>query len=327
MNTGQSNLRLQKLVTIVAVLLFIVKIFAWWLTHSVAILTDALESVVNVVAGFISLYSLYVAAKPRDLDHPYGHGKAEFISAAFEGTMIAIAGGIIIFESISGLLHPKELHQLDLGILLIGFSAIINFIIGWICIKNGKKNNSLALVASGKHLQSDTYSTLGIIVGLILIYFTHFNQLDNFVAIGFAFYIIYTGYIIIRSSLEGIMDKADTELLSKMVDVLNKNRKINWIDLHNIRIIKFGSVLHLDAHLTLPWYLNVHESNAEIDQLSQFVKDEFGESMELFVHSDGCLEFSCRICHKQDCAVRQHPFKHSIEWTVENTINDKKHGS
>jgi cation diffusion facilitator family transporter len=327
MNTGQSNLRLQKLVTIVAVLLFIVKIFAWWLTHSVAILTDALESVVNVVAGFISLYSLYVAAKPRDLDHPYGHGKAEFISAAFEGTMIAIAGGIIIFESITGLLHPKELHQLDLGILLIGFSAIINFIIGWICIKNGKKNNSLALVASGKHLQSDTYSTLGIIVGLILIYFTHFNQLDNFVAIGFAFYIIYTGYTIIRSSLEGIMDKADTELLSKMVDVLNKNRKDNWIDLHNIRIIKFGSVLHLDAHLTLPWYLNVHESNAEIDQLSQFVKDEFGESMELFVHSDGCLEFSCRICHKQDCAVRQHPFKHSIEWTVENTINDKKHGS
>lgn len=327
MNTGQSNLRLQKLVTIVAVLLFIVKIIAWWLTHSVAILTDALESVVNVVAGFISLYSLYVAAKPRDLDHPYGHGKAEFISAAFEGTMIAIAGGIIIFESITGLLHPKELHQLNIGILLIGFSAILNFIIGWICIKNGKKNNSLALVASGKHLQSDTYSTLGIIVGLILIYFTHFNQLDNFVAIGFAFYIIYTGYTIIRSSLEGIMDKADTELLSKMVDVLNKNRKDNWIDLHNIRIIKFGSVLHLDAHLTLPWFLNVHESNAEIDQLSQFVKDEFGESMELFVHSDGCLEFSCRICHKQDCAVRQHPFEHSIEWTVENTINDKKHGS
>jgi len=327
MNTGQSNLRLQKLVTIAAVILFIVKIIAWWLTHSVAILTDALESVVNVVAGFISLYSLYVAAKPRDIDHPYGHGKAEFISAAFEGTMIAVAGGIIIYESVSGLMHPKELHQLDIGIILIGFSAILNFIIGWICIKNGKKNNSLALVASGKHLQSDTYSTLGIIVGLILIYFTHFNQLDNFVAIGFAFYIIYTGYTIIRSSLEGIMDKADTELLSKMVDVINKNRKDNWIDLHNIRIIKFGSVLHLDAHLTLPWYLNVHESNAEIDQLSQIVKDEFGESMELFVHSDGCLEFSCRICHKQDCAVRQHPFKHSIEWTVENTINDKKHGS
>jgi cation diffusion facilitator family transporter len=327
MNTGQSNLSLQKLVTIAAVILFIVKIIAWWLTHSVAILTDALESVVNVVAGFISLYSLYVAAKPRDIDHPYGHGKAEFISAAFEGTMIAVAGGIIIYESVSGLMHPKELHQLDIGIILIGFSAILNYIIGWICIKNGKKNNSLALVASGKHLQSDTYSTLGIIVGLILIYFTHFNQLDNFVAIGFAFYIIYTGYTIIRSSLEGIMDKADTELLSKMVDVINKNRKDNWIDLHNIRIIKFGSVLHLDAHLTLPWYLNVHESNAEIDQLSQFVKDEFGESMELFVHSDGCLEFSCRICHKKDCTVRQNPFEHSIEWTVENTINDEKHGS
>jgi cation diffusion facilitator family transporter len=327
MNAGQSNFRLQKLVTVVAILLFLVKIIAWWLTHSVAILTDALESVVNVIAGFISLYSLYVAAKPRDLDHPYGHGKAEFIAAAFEGTMITIAGFIIIFESISGLMHPKTLHQLDMGMLLIALTAVVNYAIGWACIRTGKKNNSLALIASGKHLQTDTYSTIGIVIGLMLIYFTQFNLLDNFVAIGFAFYIIYTGYTIIRSSLEGIMDKADTALLSKMVEVLYANKKDNWIDLHNIRIIKFGSVLHLDAHLTLPWYLNVHESHNEIENISTLVKNEFGESMELFVHADGCLEFSCKICHKKDCSVRIHPLEKTIVWTVENTINNEKHGS
>ncbi|MFN5647093.1 MAG: cation diffusion facilitator family transporter, partial [Sphingobacteriales bacterium] len=291
MSTAQTNLRVQKIVTVVAVLLFAIKITAWWLTSSVSILTDALESTVNVVAGFISLYSLYVSAKPRDLDHPYGHGKAEFLSAAFEGSMITIAGAIIIYESIKSLRDPKTLKGLDMGILLVAITAVINYVTGWYCVKTGKKNNSLALVASGKHLQTDTFSTIGIIIGLILIYITGWKKLDGIVAIGFALFIMYTGYTIIRQSVEGIMDKADTELLSKLVDFLNRNRNTNWIDVHNVRIIKYGSVLHLDAHLTVPWYLNVHQAHAEIDQLSALIKKEFGEAVELFVHTDGCLDF------------------------------------
>jgi cation diffusion facilitator family transporter len=326
LSTAKLSLRLQRIVTFIAVGLFIIKVIAWWITRSVSILTDALESTVNVVAGFISLYSLYIASKPRDEDHPYGHGKAEFISAAVEGSMISIAAVIIIYESIKGFLHPKTLHGLDWGILLVAFTAVVNYITGWYCVKTGKKNNSLALIASGKHLQTDTFSTLGIIIGLILIYITHWNKLDSIVAMGFALFILYTGYSIIRSSLEGIMDKADVELLAKLVEVLNKNRPDNWIDLHNIRMIKFGSVLHLDAHLTVPWYLNVHEAHKEIDDLSALVKKEFGESMELFVHSDGCLDFSCTICSKKDCSVRKHPQKERVEWTVENISRNVKHG-
>jgi cation diffusion facilitator family transporter len=326
LSTAQTNLRVQKIVTVVAVLLFAIKITAWWLTSSVSILTDALESTVNVVAGFISLYSLYVSAKPRDLDHPYGHGKAEFLSAAFEGSMITIAGAIIIYESIKSLRDPKTLKGLDMGILLVAITAVINYVTGWYCVKTGKKNNSLALVASGKHLQTDTYSTIGIIIGLILIYITGWKKLDGIVAIGFALFIMYTGYTIIRQSVEGIMDKADTELLSKLVDFLNRNRNTNWIDVHNVRIIKYGSVLHLDAHLTVPWYLNVHQAHAEIDQLSALIKKEFGEAVELFVHTDGCLDFSCYICSVKDCHVRKHAQKERVEWTVENLISNRKHG-
>ncbi|MFN5475888.1 MAG: cation diffusion facilitator family transporter [Sphingobacteriales bacterium] len=326
MSTAQTNLRVQKIVTVVAVLLFAIKITAWWLTSSVSILTDALESTVNVVAGFISLYSLYVSAKPRDLDHPYGHGKAEFLSAAFEGSMITIAGAIIIYESIKSLRDPKTLKGLDMGILLVAITAVINYVTGWYCVKTGKKNNSLALVASGKHLQTDTFSTIGIIIGLILIYITGWKKLDGIVAIGFALFIMYTGYTIIRQSVEGIMDKADTELLSKLVDFLNRNRNTNWIDVHNVRIIKYGSVLHLDAHLTVPWYLNVHQAHAEIDQLSALIKKEFGEAVELFVHTDGCLDFSCYICSVKDCHVRKHAQKERVEWTVENLISNRKHG-
>ena len=325
MQTAQQNLRLQKIITGIAVLLFLIKMLAWYLTGSVAILTDALESTVNVIAGLIGVYSLYVSAKPKDMDHPYGHGKAEFISAAVEGTLISVAGIIIIYQAIINLVKPQPVHKLDYGILLIAATAVINLIAGIICTKRGKENQSLVLISSGKHLQTDTYSTVGIILGLILLRVFKFWWIDSAVAILFACIIMVTGYKIVRSSIAGIMDEADDELVNKMVAMLNLNRRSNWIDLHNMRIIKYGSILHLDCHLTVPWYLNVNEAHDEIDVLSHLVKNEFGETMELFVHSDGCLEFSCRICTKNDCSVRQHKLEKKIEWTMQNIVSNKKH--
>jgi len=324
-NPAQQNLNTQKIVTVIGVILFIIKLVAWYITDSVAILTDALESTINVISGFIGLYSLYISAQPKDYNHPYGHGKAEFISSGIEGTLITIAGFVIIYEAITNLRHPHEITKLDYGILLVSVTAIINYLVGQIAIKKGKINNSLALMASGKHLQSDTYSTLGIIAGLILISITHLVWLDSLVALIFAFIIIMTGYKIIRSSIAGIMDEADAELLSKVVYSLNQNRRVNWVDLHNLRIIKYGGVLHLDCHLTVPWYLNVHEAHEEVDALSKVVKDNFGDSVELFVHTDGCLNFSCKICSKFDCNVRQHPFERKINWTIENISKNIKH--
>lgn len=325
MKASDQNFRLQRNIAILSVALLLIKIFAWFLTNSVAILTDALESVVNVVAGFLGLYSLYVSAKPKDVDHPYGHGKVEFISAAIEGTLIAVAGLLIIYEAILNLREPHEIRKLDYGIYLVGGSALVNYIAGVLCEKTGKKNNSLALIASGKHLKTDTYTTAGIVVGLILLQFTQLTWIDSVVAILFSIIILYTGYKIIRSSVAGIMDEADNELLEKMVGVLNKNRRENWVDLHNLRIIKYGPTLHMDCHLTVPWNLNVHEAHEEIDALSGLVRENFGESVEMFVHSDGCLDFSCAICDKKSCPVRKSPFEKRIEWTMENISRDNKH--
>ena len=298
---------------------------AWYLTHSVAILTDALESTVNVAAGLLGVYSLYVSAKPKDVDHPYGHGKAEFLSAAVEGTLIIVAGVLIIYKATVSLIDPHQIQKLDYGIILVAATALINFIAGTICLNAGRKNNSLALIASGKHLRTDTWSTLGIITGLILLYITQLLWLDSAVAILFSLFILYTGYKIIRSSIAGIMDEADIELLKKLVALLNANRKVNWIDLHNVRMIKYGGTLHLDCHLTVPWYLNVREAHDEIEALAAIVQKEFGETVELFVHSDDCREFSCRICYKKDCLVRLHDFENRVEWTTDNIIKDSKH--
>ncbi len=325
MKAAQQNLKVQKWVAAISLVILAVKFIAYYSTHSVAILTDALESIVNVAAGFIGLYSLYIAAKPRDMDHPYGHGKAEFLSAAIEGTMIASAGAIILYKAVQNLIHPVALQKIDYGIILVAITAAANFAVGYYCLYIGKKNNSEALVASGKHLQTDTWSTLGIIAGLLLLYFTGYKWIDSAVAILFGLLVIYTGYRILRRSIAGIMDEADVKLLTKMVEILNTNRRENWVDLHNLRVIKYGNVLHLDCHLTVPWYINVHEAHKEIDGLADLIRKEFGDSFEMFVHSDGCLPFSCRICNKVNCPERKNNFEQRISWTLENISKDKKH--
>ena len=325
MQSAQQNFRIQLLITILSVVLFLTKIIAYQFTHSLAILTDALESIVNLMAGFIGLYSLHIAAKPRDIDHPYGHGKAEFVSSAIEGGLIIAAGIMIIYETVLNFVEDSPLQKLDTGLLLIGITAVINFIAGTVCLKIGKKNSSLALQATGKHLQIDTYSTLGIIAGLIIILLTKLYWLDKVIALGISVLVIYSGYKIIRVSLAGIMDEADMKLLKQLVTIINKNRPPNWVDLHNLRVIKYGPQLHVDCHLTVPWYLNIHEAHLEIDALSAMIRKQFGDALELFVHTDGCLPFSCTICTKSACAARQQPMKSRLEWTLQNIIPNQKH--
>ena len=327
MEHSKKNIQVQQWVAAISVVLLAVKVVAYFLTSSVAILTDALESIVNVVAGFIGLYSLYISAKPRDEDHPYGHGKIEFVSAAIEGSMIFIAGIFIIYSAIKNIVYPQPLQQLDVGMALVCATGVINYVMGSICIRIGSSHNSAALQASGRHLQTDTYTTIGIAIGLAAIYLTNIWWLDSAVAILFAFIIMFTGYKIMRTSLAGIMDETDMALLTDIVHALNKNRREDWIDLHNLRVIKYGDRLHIDCHLTVPWYLNQRQSHCEIDQFTTFTREHFGRTTEFFIHTDGCMEFQCPICDKQDCPVRMHAFERKVEWTVANISFDQKHSS
>ena len=324
--TAQQNFKVQKWITILSVILFAAKIIAYYFTNSLAILSDALESIVNVLAGFIGLYSLYVAAKPKDIEHPYGHGKAEFISAAAEGGLIIASGLLILYEGIINFIKTKPLEKLDTGLWLISATALINFIAGIFCLRIGKKNNSLALQASGKHLVIDTYSTLTIVAALIIILITEFFWLDKIVACILALIIIFNGYSIIKKSLAGIMDEADMKLLERIVRLLNKNRRPQWIDIHNLRIIKYGNVLHIDCHLTVPYYLNVLEAHKEIDALQDFIKSEFGESVEMFVHTDGSYPVSCAVSFNENGKAEMALQNENKEWTLENIMKDERYG-
>lgn len=322
---SRENFRFQKLVVIVGILLFAVKIAAWYLTHSVAIYSDALESIVNIISSLLGLYSLYLVTTPQDSNHPYGHGKIEFVSSAVEGILIGIAGLTIMMEACFNFFSEQTIHQLDKGIYLVLSTAVFNAFFGLFALKRGRKNNSIALQATGKHLLTDTYSTIGVVVGLVILYFTKIQFVDSLVAILFSLVILYTSYKIIRESIGGIMDEADQSILREITEKLNKNRSPKWIDLHNLRVIKYGSKLHLDLHMTLPYYFSVKEAHAEIEEVDRLMNEHFGERVELFIHVDPCIPESCRICTLQNCPKRSYEFERQVDWKLENIAKNIKH--
>jgi len=319
-------IRIQRIIAFVSVILFIAKLWAYFLTHSVTILTDALESTVNVIAGFIGLYSVILASKPRDLNHPYGHGKVEFISAAIEGSLISIAGLMIIYEAISQLLHPQPLHKLNVGIIITVITGVLNLALGAYAVAVGKKNRSMTVEAAGRHLLTDAYSTFAIIAGLALLLITKWRWLDSAVAMVFAVIIIVTGYRVLRRSLAGIMDEANEKLLKEMIGVLQQYRQPQWIDLHNLRVIQYGDVLHVDTHMTLPWYYQVRDAEKEIHALEDLIRSQFGDKIELFIHIDACMPYSCRLCALEICPVREAAFTGQIPWNEHNVWANEKHG-
>ena len=325
------NYKFQRYVAALSGIILLVKFTAWYLTGSAAILTDALESIANVGAGVIGLYALYLSMKPRDFDHPYGHGRAEFLSATIEGAMITIAGILIIMEAVRSILDPRELPNLEVGMLLILATAVANFTVGTGAVSRGKRNMSQALVASGKHLQSDSYSSFGIILGLVLMYvitkMTDYNVLwiDGAIALVFGTIIILTGVFVVKRSMDGIMDKIDIELLNKVVTTLSENRHDRWIDIHNLRIVKYGPTIHIDMHVTMPWYLNIKEQNEEICSMISLIRESYGGSAELSVTGDPCREFSCRGC-VIECTERKENFISLVKWDINNLSKDEQHG-
>lgn len=324
-NNNTDKLAFQKLIAAFGIILFIGKIIAWKLTNSDAVFSDAMESIVNVISAFMGLYSLYLAAKPKDEDHPYGHGKVEFVTSGIEGALIAIAGVMIIYEGVHSLIIGKVLNKLDLGIWIIAATAIINYLLGYISIKKGKAENSLVLISSGKHLQSDTFTTLGVVVSLIVVYFTKIYWLDSVVALGFGVYIIVVGYKIVRKSLSGIMDEQDPDLLNQIIRVLEENRRTEWIDVHNMKIQQFGAHLHIDAHITLPWYYSLRDAHNEMEKTIILLVNNIDRTIEFNFHMDDCKPISCSICQIADCPVRENDFVKRITWTPENVTCVDKH--
>ena len=303
------------------------KFVAYFLTNSNAILTDAAESIVNVLASAFAFYSIYLTTLPKDENHPYGPGKVEFFSAFVEGVLIGIAGIIIILKSSYDLIYPKEIKQLFDGAVIIGATGIVNLMIGLYLINIGKKNRSITLEADGKHLLTDAISSAGLVIGIILIQLTQILWLDGLISIGLGMFIVFNGYKILRRSVGGLMDESNMELVKDIVQILQQHRAYCWIDVHNLRAQQYGAELHVDCHVTLPYYFDLNAVHQEISNIDHLINISGAYQTELFIHADPCLPACCNYCKMPNCLVRREAFRGEIEWTMENVTKNQKHFS
>jgi cation diffusion facilitator family transporter len=285
-----------------------VKFFAYQLTGSTAVLSDALESIVNVVAAVFALVSLVVAGRPADRNHPYGHGKIEYFAAAFEGGLIAFAAILIVYEAGRGFFHTRELRQLDLGLAITLGAGLANAALGWFLMRTGKATQSLTLIADGKHVLSDFLTSLGVIAGLLLVRLTGIVWFDPFVAAIVGANLGWTGFWLVRHAAGGLLDEEDIMLTGKLVKSFDAHRTPGIIRIHHLRAIRAGRFTHVDAHVVVPEYWPVDRAHVLAESFEERVMRACGVEGEIVFHIDPCHRAYCAQCDVMDCPVRVAPF-------------------
>jgi len=317
---GRVRLRAGAVSLTVAVILLVAKYQAYLLTGSTAVLSDALESIVNVVAALFALGGIAFAGRPADRNHPYGHGKIEFISAAFEGGLIAFAAVIILWEVGRSLLNPVEIRDLDRGAVIVLAAGLVNLALGWFLVRTGRRYRSLTLTADGQHVLADFWTSAGVVAGLMAVRLTGIWWLDPLVAGVVALNLLRTGYRLVRHSTGGLLDEEDPELLARLLGVLRRHVGQGVIRFHHLRAIRSGRYHHVDAHLVVPEFWSVDQAHELAEELSAQVIQELGVEGELAIHTDPCHRAYCAMCDLEDCMVRREPFHERPALTMEEAV-------
>lgn len=257
---------------VIGVLVLGLKAVAYWMTGSIALMSDAMESTVNVATAIAALIAVKIAAQPADANHPYGHHKAEFFSAVLEGVMIIVAAILIINEAYKGVMAPHPLNAPIEGLLVNGLASIINGAWCWVLLTQGRKRRSPALVADGHHLLSDVVSSFGVTFGVLLAIYTGWPLLDPLLAGLVAINILWSGWKVIRTSVSGLMDEAvEGSQLQIIKDVIS-SEAIGAHEAHDLRTRHAGSATFIDFHLVVPGALSVSEAHEICDRIERKLK-------------------------------------------------------
>ncbi len=322
-SSGKREVRMRitaiSLSLVVGALLMAAKFYIYHITLSTAILSDALESIINVVASAFALGSILLAAVPPDDNHPYGHGKIEYFSAGFEGALIILAAIGIFKTGWPRIFEPAPLPNLQQGLWLLLGASLVNLILGMGLIRAGRKTRSLTLVADGRHILTDVYTSAGVILGLFLVNLTGWFWMDGAVACLVGANILYTGGLLLHQSFAGLMDASDPKLLQEICNLLDNNRKEAWIDIHQLRAWTSGNLVHIDFHLILPRSFSLEDAHIEAKALESILLCHFKENAGVLIHLDPCIEPNCPICARYLCGERVLPLAEKTVWTVENT--------
>lgn len=304
----------------VSIVLLAVKFLGYSMTGSTAVLSDALESIVNVFAAGGAAAAVHFARKPPDRNHPYGHGKVEFVSAAFEGGLITFAAVVLVYQAVQALFVGVTLRQLNLGIGVVLGAGIVNAILGVYLLRVGRRHRSPALVADGMHIISDFWTSLGVGLGLIAVRWTGIHMLDPLIAAAVAIRLAVTGLRLLRQSIGGLMDEEDPEIVEELVQVMDREQQPGIIRIHSLRAIRSGSFHNVDAHLVVPEYWSVELAHGLSDSYARTVFERLGFEGEIEFHTDPCRQIYCSGCLVEDCPVRGEPFSFRPPFTVEEAV-------
>lgn len=308
------------LALVVGIAIFAGKIAAYLYTGSTAVFADAMESTVNIVSAAMLVMALAIASRPPDRSHPYGHGKVEFISASIEGAAIASAALLILAQSIRELFEGPKLQHLEIGLSFLAVSAIANAVLGMYLVRVGKRAGSDALLADGRHVMTDVWTSVGVIGGLIVVAITGWVWADPLIAIAVALNVAWEGYRLLHEALGGLMDEADDALIESTTERLERVREASWIDLHGLRSWRSGARRHIDLHLTVPRYFDVQQIHAIHDRVEETALDGDDHGGDVVVHFDPCDDHDCPRCEMSDCPVRAEAFTKAHRFTAERAV-------
>ncbi|WP_243383065.1 cation diffusion facilitator family transporter [Geothrix alkalitolerans] len=283
------------------------KYLSFLLSGSVALKSDAIESVVNVVAAIFALGAVVFAGKPADKEHPYGHGKIEHFSAAFEGGLISLAAAFILFEAANGLIHGVELKNLGLGLVVNLAAGALNGLLGWFMLSQGRKTRSKALEADGHHILSDFWTTVGIVAGLLAVKLTGIKWLDPVMAMVVGLLLARTGFRLVKESSQALLDMEDPEVLAKVLAAMNRVRTWDIIAVHEMRTFRSGRYTHVDVHMVVPEYYPVRQAHDLCEGFGKRALEGADIEGEVHTHVDPCGRLYCERCPAEACAIRRAP--------------------
>lgn len=309
----------------VSIALVIAKATAFLLTGSSAILSDALESLINIVTSGFALFAVWLSSQPRDREHPYGHGKIEYLSAGIEGILVVMAGLLIMAVSVYRMVVPPELEELEIGAGLTLVSALVAALVGTMLIKAGRKLESQSIEADGVHLRTDAVTSLGATIGVVLVMFTGWVVLDAILAACLAIWLLIEGVRVVRRAVGGILDEASPELLDEIALELEAVRAPGWTVPHHAKVHRLGQSIHIDLHIVFPRFWSLEETHEETVRLERALRDRFGQKSEVMVHMEACRPEGCVACDLEDCPVRSDAFVGRKSWTGESISKSFRH--
>lgn len=307
------------IITIHFVVLFL-KLFAYRKTGSTAILSDALEGLINLLASTFALISLWLSDRPPDESHPYGHGKIEYFSVGFEGALILGVAFAIMKESLPRLIYPKPIYNVSTGMWILIGTMAIQFLLVVALFVRARKTESAILRAEGYHIFSDVLTTLAVLAGFLIAGTLGKPLIDPIVAIGIACFILITGFRLIRQAFSGLMDASDLRLIDEVTRLLQSHRKEWWIDIHRLRLRRVGSRIFIDLHLILPKNFHLWQANMEAQYIENILRENLAYPVDVLVHLDPCESPDCRLCQKYDCIYRKEPQKASTHWDRQTVL-------